>query len=307
MINLLKFGAGILMATTVVSCSAESTKSNNEAQVQKFYDFLSNPGSNSHAKAFSAVTANKWESIGNYSGKNKNRDAFIGQMGGFSKLIPDLNWEVQSMHHDNDTVIVRSRATGTPNGPLFGVDGAGQGFDILTIDIHQMDGEKIVSTYHVEDWAGALQQLTTPEAAKAKAAQAEGEKTLATVMAFMGAMGKGDMDTMDKLMADDMVWHNEGDKRIPWIGPWKGKEEMFNFLGKFSAGAKTTLWENEDVIASGDTVGVFGRMKFVTTASGQETDEFTFALRAKVRDGKVVLWNWFENSYDVSQTFHGKE
>lgn len=36
-----------------------------------------------------------------------------------------------------------------------------------------------------------------------------------TVMALMGAMGSGDMATMDKLMADDMVWHNEGDASLP--------------------------------------------------------------------------------------------
>ncbi|NKX48949.1 nuclear transport factor 2 family protein, partial [Rhodobacteraceae bacterium R_SAG8] len=28
-------------------------------------------------------------------------------------------------------------------------------------------------------------------------------------MAFMGAMGAGDMEKMRALMADDMVWHNE--------------------------------------------------------------------------------------------------
>lgn len=27
------------------------------------------------------------------------------------------------------------------------------------------------------------------------------------VMAFMGAMGSGDMESMGRLMADDMVWH----------------------------------------------------------------------------------------------------
>jgi hypothetical protein len=39
------------------------------------------------------------------------------------------------------------------------------------------------------------------------------------VMAFMGAMGSGDMEAIDALMADDMVWHNEGDASLPWIGP----------------------------------------------------------------------------------------
>ena len=56
--------------------------------------------------------------------------------------------------------VVRSRATGTPTGPLFGVDGNGRSFDILTIDIHTIEHGKITRSYHVEDWAGALQQLS---------------------------------------------------------------------------------------------------------------------------------------------------
>lgn len=39
-----------------------------------------------------------------------------------------------------------------------------------------------------------------------------------TVTAFMGAMGGGDMETISSLMADDMVWHNEGDASLPWVG-----------------------------------------------------------------------------------------
>ena len=50
---------------------------------------------------------------------------------------------------------------------------------------------------------------------------------------------------------------------------------------------------------------VFGRMKLMLKKSGVETGEFNFALRAKVRDGQVVLWNWFEDSYAVSQAYHG--
>jgi len=127
-----------------------------------------------------------------------------------------------------------------------------------------------------------------------------------TVMAFMGAMGGGDMDGMSALMADDMEWHNEGDAAMPWIGPWKGKEAIFGFLKVFSENVQTKVWKNEQSFASGDTVAVFGRMSLLTTKSGAETPEFTFALRAKVRDGKVVLWNWFEDSYHVSKAFHGK-
>lgn len=126
-----------------------------------------------------------------------------------------------------------------------------------------------------------------------------------TVMAFMGAMGGGDMETMGSLMADDMIWHNEGDASLPWVGGAEGKEAIFAFLGLFSQNFQTTLWENTDAFASGDTVAVFGKMNGVTTHSGKEIGEFTFALRAKVRDGQVVLWHWFEDSYAVSQAYHG--
>ncbi len=127
-----------------------------------------------------------------------------------------------------------------------------------------------------------------------------------TVMAFMGAMGSGDMEQMSTLMADDMVWHNEGDGTLPWIGETVGKDAIFEFLGVFGANLKTTQWENTDAFASGDTVAVFGVMNGITPHSGQEIGTFTFALRAKVRDGQVVLWHWFEDSFAVSQAYHGR-
>lgn len=126
-----------------------------------------------------------------------------------------------------------------------------------------------------------------------------------TVMAFMAAMNEGP-DAMSPLMADDMVWHNEGDTTLPWIGETKGKQEIFEFLGVFGANLKTTKWENTDAFASGDTVAVFGVMDGITPHSGQEIGDFSFALRAKVRDGQIVLWQWHEDSFAVSQAYHGR-
>jgi len=127
--------------------------------VTVFYDLLSNPGDGAQVEAFQAATSESWESIGNYSGNNKSREAFLGQIGGFAQLMPDLDWAIQDMHQDGDTIVVRSRATGTPVAPFFGVDGQGRSFDIMTIDIHQLEDGKIVRTFHVEDWATGLQQL----------------------------------------------------------------------------------------------------------------------------------------------------
>ena len=146
------------LAFTVLPMTAAAL-ADNKSTVTPFYEFLSNPASTSHATAFKAAVSDDWESVGDYSGKFKTSGQFIGQLGGFSKLIPDLNWAMEEVIEAGDRVIVRGRASGTPKGPLFGVDGKGKSFEILSIDIHTIKDGKIVKTYHVEDWAGALRQL----------------------------------------------------------------------------------------------------------------------------------------------------
>ncbi len=155
--NLKKLVAGVSLALVA---TANFAFAGNKETVQNFYDLLSNPGSETHTQAFLNSTTEDWESIGDYSGKSKNRDGFLGQIGGFGKLVPDLVWAVQDTYEDGDTVVVRSRATGTPVAPFFGIDGEGRSFDIMTIDVHELEDGKIVRSYHVEDWAGALQQLS---------------------------------------------------------------------------------------------------------------------------------------------------
>jgi len=152
---------------------------------------------------------------------------------------------------------------------------------------------------------GAALALTLGKHAGAQEMDDQTQASFDTVMAFMGAMGSGDMDAMSALMAEDMVWHNEGDTTLPWIGETKGKEAIFAFLGVFSSNLQTTMWENTDAFASGDTVAVFGQMNGVTTKSGKETGQFSFALRAKVRNGQVALWHWHEDSFAISQAYHG--
>ncbi len=93
---------------------------------------------------------------------------------------------------------------------------------------------------------------------------------------------------------------------MPWIGSWNGKEEILKFFPAFGKNFQTTAWENGDALALGNTVAVFDKMNGITTHSGKEIGDFTFALRVKVRGGEIVLWNWFEDSYAVGQTYNGQ-
>lgn len=85
-----------------------------------------------------------------------NTVAFLGQ------AVPDLTWVPQEIIETGDgRFVVRGLATGTPVGPFFGVDPAtGKRFEIMSIDIVTVEGGLITHIYHLEDWTGAVAQLT---------------------------------------------------------------------------------------------------------------------------------------------------
>ena len=84
-----------------------------------------------------------------------NTVAYLGQ------VVPDLTWEPDEIIEADGRFIVRGTATGTPVGPFFGVDPAtGKSFEIMSIDIVTVEDGLISHIYHLEDWTGAVAQLT---------------------------------------------------------------------------------------------------------------------------------------------------
>ena len=128
--------------------------------------------------------------------------------------------------------------------------------------------------------------------------------TLDVAQAFLNAAGSGDMEALGSLMADDFVWHNEGDTNVPWIGTWEGKETVLNkFLPAFGSGLKTTSWTTDYSFANGNQAVFIGTMSAIANNSGADTGEFSWAVRVHVEGDKVKSWNWFEDSYAVSQAY----
>ena len=131
------------------------------AMIEAFYSKLLSAGGSTNIMADGEkFLAPSWSSIGNYTGQNKDRAAFLKQMTGITQLVPDLKWKIEEVISSGDRHVVRSRATGTPKGPLMGVEPSpGKKFDMMTIDIHTVKDGQVVTTYHVEDWSTALAQL----------------------------------------------------------------------------------------------------------------------------------------------------
>ncbi len=287
-----------------LSTSNEKEIMKNKEAIKAFYEKALTTNSETRpTKVLTPLLASGYRSSSSVD--SKGAEKLMGQLEFFWKIIPDLKWIPQEIMNEGDTYIVRSIATGTPNGDFMGLPTDGtKAFRIMTIDVHKMKDGQFVSTHHVEDWATAMKQLKANTGGGSSDNKAD--ETMKVATGFMDAMGKGDMEKMTSLMHEDMVWQNEGDKSMPWIGPWKGKKAILEeFLPAFGENFKTMKWEPNDALSSGDTAAFFGRMIGLLNKSNEKTKEFTYALRVKVKDGKVILWNWFEDSFEVSRAYHG--
>lgn len=127
--------------------------------VKAFYEkALTVNTENNPANVLNEILADDFLSKG--SVEEKSKEQLAGQLGFFWKLIPNLKWEIQEIIQQDNQFVVRSLASGNPNGDFMGLptDGSKK-FSIMTIDIHTVSNGKISTVYHLEDWSTAMKQL----------------------------------------------------------------------------------------------------------------------------------------------------
>jgi hypothetical protein len=156
------FAAGVaaLAVTPVAMAEDAMNPAQARAIVLPFYEALNAaPGKDAGALVLSA-TAEGWESCsGNDVCAPRAKVAEV--VPGFSKAIPDLKWEIKEVLVAGNRVIVRGEGSGTPAADFMGAPHGGKSFTLMSIDIHTLKNGKMVGkSYHIEDWAGALRQLT---------------------------------------------------------------------------------------------------------------------------------------------------
>ena len=127
------------------------------AAIAPFYQAL-NAGNDAVA-LMNQATSPEWMSCGG-NDVCRSRDQVGASIAGLQKTVPDLKWEIKEVLVSGDRAIVRGEATGTPAAPFMGVPPAGKSFRIMSIDVHTIKDGKLVRAYHVEDWMGAVRQLS---------------------------------------------------------------------------------------------------------------------------------------------------
>jgi len=156
------FSASVALTVVAVAAfpaAAQMTEDSARASLAPFYRALNAAYVNDAPDLIKQSTAPDWVTCRGNDLCNTREEVIVG-IAPRLKAIPDLKWEIKEVVVSGNRAIVRGEATGTPAGNLMGTPTNGKSFKLMSIDIHTIEGGKIVRTYHVEDWQGAFRQLS---------------------------------------------------------------------------------------------------------------------------------------------------
>ena len=152
------FATALLLTVALAPARAEMSPGAARATVAPFYKALNAEFANQSADLIREATAPNWISCRGNDACN-SRDEVVAGIGQRLKSVPDLKWEIKDVLVANNQVTVRGEATGTPSTEFMGTPHSGKSFRVMSIDVHTIEGGKIVHSYHIEDWIGATHQL----------------------------------------------------------------------------------------------------------------------------------------------------
>ena len=153
------FATALFLAAALAPARAEMGLDAARAAVAPFYKALNAEFANDSGALIRQATATDWVSCRGNDVCN-SRDEVIAGVAQRLKSVPDLKWEIKDVLVSANQVTVRGEATGTPAGEFMGAPRTGKSFRVMSIDVHTIEGEKMVRSYHIEDWIGAVRQLT---------------------------------------------------------------------------------------------------------------------------------------------------
>jgi predicted ester cyclase len=152
--------AGALVAFLASPVGAQTlTVEKARAIVTPFYEALNRPAEKDVAKLLEQATSSDWMSCGG-NDACVPRETVIAGFKNRGATLPDLKWEIKEVLVAGDRIIVRGEGAGTPSATFLGIPASGKSFKVMAIDVHTIEDGKMKRTYHVEDWAGAMRQLS---------------------------------------------------------------------------------------------------------------------------------------------------
>lgn len=155
----------------------------------------------------------------------------------------------------------------------------------------------------------AASLLTVTPAAAQSTSEAQSAASLSVVMEFLANTAPDKVEAAaERLVAPDATYislnfdNPELKKILPWTGTNKGPEAFSGLFLQLADYWKTEDFTVTDKIASGEDVAIFGKFTYRSLAVDQV---FTspFSIHAKVRDGKMIYFQFMEDTYASASSF----
>lgn len=114
-------------------------------------------------KLLEATLAPDWEMIPTvYPGQPRGPEGYWPVVQAFHQAFPDAYFEIHEVLEAAPKFTVRTTLHGTHKGEFLGIAATGKRMQFDTIDIHQIDQERITRSWHIEDFYSLSKSLQEP-------------------------------------------------------------------------------------------------------------------------------------------------
>lgn len=119
------------------------------------------------------------------------------------------------------------------------------------------------------------------------------------------AFGRGDLDAMMSLFAEDITWTTPGPPELPTAGRRRGHREVAGFFQTLNTHFEIHQFTPHRFIADGDTVVVTGDEQARSRRTGRPvTVEWCHVF--ELRDGKVVAFSEYFDTWAAVESMREK-
>jgi ketosteroid isomerase-like protein len=130
--------------------------------------------------------------------------------------------------------------------------------------------------------------------------------TRAIVCDLYAAYARREFGKVTALIHDDIDWIIYAPVQLfPFAGPRRGRDAVLEALSGIAALYRVERYEPVSVIVEGDRAAVMSDATFVQQSSGR-TLRFYLVNFLRLRDGKIVEFREFMNTFDVVEQALGR-
>jgi predicted ester cyclase len=105
------------------------------------------------------ILAPAWNDIPLAPGQDRGPQGIKPIIRSVMQAFPDVQITVHDMIQEPGKIGVRAEVSGTHQGEIFGIAPTGKRVSFRLHEFHVLDGKRVTTTWHMEDWFGLFLQL----------------------------------------------------------------------------------------------------------------------------------------------------